>query len=194
MLKKRSKRERILDAAFEIYREAGFTDVRMEDVARKAGVGKGTMYQYFKSKEALLEAAVEGCVIGYVTRLTALLQADSSLEESIRQWTLFHRESSEQSSGMMEIMHSEGFVMSKTLKETLYGQRKLVTGLVSAKVKRLIEMDELPLGTDHELVLAMLFGTLTHYYMPNCHGIAPERMPTEKFVQLMKRALTQLGD
>lgn len=51
-------RERILDAARDIFAELGAA-AGMEDVARRAGVGKGTLYRRFPTKDALLEAVVE---------------------------------------------------------------------------------------------------------------------------------------
>jgi AcrR family transcriptional regulator len=53
-----SKRRRILAAAQEVFAEQGFDAARMEEVARRARVGKGTLYNYYDSKEDLLIQAV----------------------------------------------------------------------------------------------------------------------------------------
>jgi len=50
---RRRKRDRpgeILQAAFEEFAQKGFVAVRMSDIARRAGVTKGTLYLYFGSK------------------------------------------------------------------------------------------------------------------------------------------------
>jgi AcrR family transcriptional regulator len=52
------KRARILSAAQEVFAEQGFDAARMEEVARRARVGKGTLYNYYDSKEDLLIQAV----------------------------------------------------------------------------------------------------------------------------------------
>ena len=49
------RRKAILDAALEIFSSEGFEAARLDDVARKAGVAKGTLYLYFPDKEALFE-------------------------------------------------------------------------------------------------------------------------------------------
>ena len=41
-----------------MFSEKGFERTRMEDVARAAGVGKGTLYEYFDTKESLMEGAI----------------------------------------------------------------------------------------------------------------------------------------
>jgi AcrR family transcriptional regulator len=49
----RRNRERILEGAREVFAECG-VDAQMDDVARRAGVGVGTVYRHFPTKEALL--------------------------------------------------------------------------------------------------------------------------------------------
>ena len=52
------KREAILAAALAEFTARGFAAARMEDVARRAKVGKGTLYLYFKDKQALFQGLV----------------------------------------------------------------------------------------------------------------------------------------
>ncbi len=48
----------ILDAAFEEFTKRGFTATRVEDIAERVGMTKGTVYVYFETKEALFEAMI----------------------------------------------------------------------------------------------------------------------------------------
>ncbi len=52
----------ILDAAFETFAEHGLASARLEDIARRAGVSKGTIYLYFPSKEDLFREVVRHTV------------------------------------------------------------------------------------------------------------------------------------
>lgn len=52
------RRERILDAALQLFREAGYDAVRTEDIAAAADVSVGTLYNYFENKGDLLLALV----------------------------------------------------------------------------------------------------------------------------------------
>src|SRR5690348_3649934 len=47
------RRRKILEAATQLFAETPFADVQVEEIARRAGVGKPTLYRYFASKEAL---------------------------------------------------------------------------------------------------------------------------------------------
>lgn len=53
MTKGIEQKENILDAAFVVFGANGYHDAKMIDIAKKAGVSKGTLYLYFPSKESL---------------------------------------------------------------------------------------------------------------------------------------------
>jgi len=55
----RDKRRQIIDGACRVFLEHGFDAASMGAIAREAGVSKGTLYVYFKSKEDLFEAIIE---------------------------------------------------------------------------------------------------------------------------------------
>jgi AcrR family transcriptional regulator len=80
MLKKRGrprKDERpdeILEAAFVEFADKGFLATRLDDVATRAGVAKGTVYLYYDSKEALFQAAVRSRMLPVVAQVGMLSQ------------------------------------------------------------------------------------------------------------------------
>jgi AcrR family transcriptional regulator len=58
-----SKRRQILDGARQVFMDLGFDGASMNEIARAAGVSKGTLYVYFADKNRLFEAMVEDEVI-----------------------------------------------------------------------------------------------------------------------------------
>ncbi len=60
--RKQARPGEILDAALKVFAEKGFAAARMEDIAGRAGVTKGTIYLYFESKEAVFKALVREAV------------------------------------------------------------------------------------------------------------------------------------
>src|SRR5215813_4650834 len=66
------RQDHILRAALEVFSEHGFAATRLEDVAHRAGVAKGTLYLYFPDKEALFERMLQSVVAPALTRLAAL--------------------------------------------------------------------------------------------------------------------------
>src|SRR5262245_37923422 len=80
----------ILDAALDLFAERGFAATRMDDVAARAGVTKGTVYLYFKTKEELFKALVRAELL---PNLAAVEQAAGTepaadlLERLVHMWT-----------------------------------------------------------------------------------------------------------
>ena len=80
----RRKEERtpeILDAALACFAEKGFAATRMEDIAARAGITKGTIYLYFESKEAVFKALARseiGARLAEVTQRMAGFQGSSA--------------------------------------------------------------------------------------------------------------------
>ena len=52
------RKSQILDAAVKVIAKRGFAEARMDDIVEEAGISKGLVYWYFKSKDAVLEALV----------------------------------------------------------------------------------------------------------------------------------------
>jgi AcrR family transcriptional regulator len=65
----------ILDAALAVFAQKGFAATRLDDVAAKAGITKGTIYLYFDSKQALFEALARQSVGAQIDQVTAQLAA-----------------------------------------------------------------------------------------------------------------------
>jgi AcrR family transcriptional regulator len=75
-LGKAERREAILAAALEEFSARGFAATRLDDVARRAGVAKGTIYLYFRDKESLFQELVRATLSPVVGALEAARTAD----------------------------------------------------------------------------------------------------------------------
>lgn len=67
--------QELLDAALAVFVERGFAAARLDEVARRAGVSKGTVYLYFSGKEDLLKALVESAIVPELENVEALARA-----------------------------------------------------------------------------------------------------------------------
>ena len=65
----------ILDAALKVFAQKGFAAARMDDIAKEAGVTKGTIYLYFENKEAVFKSLVRESVGATIATVTAVAQA-----------------------------------------------------------------------------------------------------------------------
>lgn len=65
------RHQRILRAAVALFSDRGFADTRIEDIAERAGVAKGTVLLHFAGKEALLACVVDAMLQAAIARITA---------------------------------------------------------------------------------------------------------------------------
>jgi AcrR family transcriptional regulator len=63
----------ICAAALDVFSEKGFAAARLDEIARRAGVSKGTLYLYFKDKEDLFRAVVRDAIAPNVVAITSTI-------------------------------------------------------------------------------------------------------------------------
>ena len=83
-LKQQERAARILKAARRAFAASSFDQVLMEDVAREAGVGKGTVYRYFPGKESLYFAVIFEGIAALQGQIRASLSARGDVAGSVR--------------------------------------------------------------------------------------------------------------
>ncbi len=71
--RKNARPAEIVAAALDVFVEHGFAATRLEEVAQRAGVTKGTLYLYFDSKDALFKAVVRETLVPALTRARAVV-------------------------------------------------------------------------------------------------------------------------
>ncbi len=88
------RRRAILDAAFDVFTEEGFAAARLDEIAQRAGVAKGTLYLFSKDKEDLFEQVAIDAVAPVLQRVTLIAeQADLPFGAMLTGLlTLFQRE------------------------------------------------------------------------------------------------------
>ncbi len=64
--RKDARPQELLAAALELFGEKGYASTRLEDVAKRAGVSKGTLYLYFTNKEELFKAVVRENIVSAI--------------------------------------------------------------------------------------------------------------------------------
>jgi AcrR family transcriptional regulator len=72
--RKEARPEEIMAAALELFVERGFAATRLEDVAARAGVSKGTVYLYFANKEDLFKAVVREGLVSPIAEMKGFVE------------------------------------------------------------------------------------------------------------------------
>ena len=77
------RREAIIEAALDEFIARGFTATRLDDVAKRAGVAKGTIYLHFKDKESMFEELIRTALVPLIGRLHAPPPIGESVRDAI---------------------------------------------------------------------------------------------------------------
>ncbi|MEN6474875.1 MAG: TetR/AcrR family transcriptional regulator [Syntrophaceae bacterium] len=83
------KRKKIYQAALKVFSEDGFHQATMNKIATQSGVAKGTVYEYFKSKEELLDQLLEERYEEIVERISAICDRGTNVLEQTREMIEF---------------------------------------------------------------------------------------------------------
>ena len=84
------KRELILDTALDLFVQKGYLDTKIIDIANVAGIGKGTIYEYFSSKEELFTELLQTHVLEpYSGMEEEITSGDVPCSEQLRRYILF---------------------------------------------------------------------------------------------------------
>lgn len=83
--RKEERPQEITDAALAAFAKNGYAATKVDEVARRAGVSKGLLYLYFKTKEDLFKSVVRSFVVPRIDTLSRIIEtSDMSSEEFLR--------------------------------------------------------------------------------------------------------------
>jgi AcrR family transcriptional regulator len=108
---------RLLAAAGEAFTERGADDVSLEEIARRAGVGIGTLYRHFPTRQALLEAVYRDQVDALGARAAGLIQADSpaaALAEWVTALVTFGKAKRSLTTALLEVLDKDSALLSSS--------------------------------------------------------------------------------
>ena len=77
------RRQAIVEAALQEFVARGFTATRLDDIAKRAGVAKGTIYLHFKDKESMFEELIRTAIVPLVGRIISPPPMGASIRDTI---------------------------------------------------------------------------------------------------------------
>lgn len=147
--------QQILDAALAVFDEQGLDGARLDDIARRAGIAKGTIYLYFQNKEELFREVVRHTIVSRLDSARVQLaaapdqSAEQQLREYMREWWDFLRTPATIAVYRLVIgeLHRFPELMAFYLEEAVLPARSLVAGIIARGTARGEFRDADPVGT-----------------------------------------------
>lgn len=141
--RKEDRPAEILAAALKTFTAKGFAATKLDEVAKEAGISKGTLYLYFESKEALFKAVVNEFVLPHIEKAEEQAeQYTGSIQDLLRllleQWR--HNVLETELCGIPKIMISEASnfpeLASFYLENVILRSRRFVINLITLGIEQ----------------------------------------------------------
>jgi TetR/AcrR family transcriptional regulator, cholesterol catabolism regulator len=180
-----SRRSDLLDAAAKLFRERGYHDTSMRDVAGAAGMLAGSIYYHFESKEDMLLAVYE----------TAMRRAAEAVDEAMARETDPWKRLVAACSAHLEAMLSQTDYVQVMIRVLPRDGGKVAARMITlrdgyeAKFKRAIEELDLPANINRGMLRLMLLGALNWsqvWYRP---GRDSPEVIAGHFLDILRRQL-----
>ena len=175
------RRAAIVEAAMDEFVARGFAATRLDDIARRAGVAKGTIYLHFKDKESMFEELIRTALVPLISRLAAPPTITGPVRDAVEGFAeIFIREVATTRRGdIIRLIVSEGprfpaiadFYFREVVSKGLVAMRRLVQLAITRGEIRQKELAQFPQLIVAPAIVAVIWQSLFARHAP-LDGIA----------------------
>ncbi|MGB9792275.1 MAG: TetR/AcrR family transcriptional regulator [Thermacetogeniaceae bacterium] len=165
VLKEKPKGVLILEAAAQVFAEKGFYAATVEEIASRAGVGKGTVYEYFPSKDALFRAMLRAGMQSYLAAVRSRLKSPTSARGALEQIALAHAGFVREKGALARLIADEQIGLSPEGREWLWRMKERKLEAVTKVIARGIEGGEFR-PVDPRLAAEVFLGVIGAICLP----------------------------
>jgi len=176
---RQKRHDEILATAARVFAQAGYQNTDMQAIADAGGVAKGTIYLYFKSKEALFLAAVDKGIRDMQAFIDAHTEGISDpldrIAESIRAYLTFFQAHPEQ----VELLIQERAEFRDRKKSTYFEHREKRREVWHTRVRGLIEAGRfraVPVSRIDDVMCDLVYGTMFTNHFAGRHKPVEEQV------------------
>ena len=152
----------IIKAAIRVFSKHGFDGAKMETIAKETGIGKGTIYEYFESKDQLFEEILKFSVMEYSSGLKKSIDKGETIEIKLLNCSRFNAEFL---NNHMDIVHMA--MQVKMLSKEIRVQHMAVQAVILRHYQEMVKVakakGEFRPDLDVELATYCIIGTLDQF-------------------------------
>ncbi|MTI68249.1 MAG: TetR/AcrR family transcriptional regulator [Firmicutes bacterium] len=163
MPSKEERRKSIIKASLKIFAKSGFHKAKMQDIANEAGIGKGTLYEYFDSKKNLFQEMIKFCINEYKDSLSKALSERESVNEKLETFLVFHSKFLKDHIDMAQSAMVNSSTMSEEMKNFIFKGKHEIFNVVKNIIIEGKKSGELKKDLDEEIATLAIIGTINQY-------------------------------
>jgi len=183
-----NKWETILRSAFTIFTEKGYHSATVSDVAELAKVGKGTVYEYFSSKEDLLRGVIEEGIKYYMIELESSVNDPSQPWENIKTMIRRHADIIRGNENIQQIMFQNFGIMTEQFHQFLFDKRQALVEMIKDVVQKGIEIGQIrPMNA--EIGARLILGSMMSI---QCVNGCLDQASVEELIGIIEKGFLQM--
>lgn len=190
MIAKEEKRIEILNAAIKVFSEAGIEGATIGEIAKEAGIGKGTVYDYFDSKDTLFQEMVRYSGQYFRAELIPVMEQGDTMLEKIQLISQFYAKFLKEhldifSSTMM------GQTLSEAMRTNMVKEMSTIIQGVEDMIRIGIQTNELRTNVNAEIAASCILGGIQSYAMKKIFidGSSPDEIDHEGVAKMLLTGL-----
>ena len=154
----------IVQAAVKIFSKEGFHDAKIDDIAQEAGVAKGTVYQYFSSKQELFQEMIKYSIEKYSQAVKKIVSSNKDIHEKIYTLAINHGKFIKEHIEMGEIVPHQPHILSQEMRLWIMEQKNHIFVVLEEMIETGINKEEIRKDVDKEIAVLSIMGSLFLYY------------------------------
>ena len=170
------RRAAIVEAAMDEFIACGFAATRLDDVAKRAGVAKGTLYLHFKDKESMFEELIRTAIVPLIGRMQAPPPIGGSVRDAVEAFaqTFIQEVASTRRGDIVRLIVAEGprfpsiadFYYREVVSRGLAGMRALIELAVARGEIKQKELARFPQILVAPAIVAVIWQSLFNRHAP----------------------------
>ncbi len=156
------KKEQILEAAIKVFANKGFYNAKVEEIAFEAKVGKGTVYEYFKSKQDLFQEMFKYILSLYFERFVAEISKKCTFKEKIAHLLESHLRFILEHRDMAQIFLSEYPPLDEDFRNWVITKKKQMLNLLEKNIVDGIDKKQIH-DVNPSLISSVVAGVITYF-------------------------------
>ncbi len=163
MASKEERRIEILKASIKVFSKYGFHKSKIQEIAEEAGVGKGTIYEYFDSKKSLFQEMIKYIMDYYIKGIKEIGELDGGFKVKILSYLKYNVNTLTNHMSMFRVIMHESNEISQEMQLWMMAMRIKIYEQMESIVEKAVARGELREDLDIEAATLMLIGTSNQY-------------------------------
>lgn len=189
---KEQKRADIIAAAAKVFRRHGFHKAKIEVIAKEAGIGKGTVYEYFDSKKDLFEQMIKYMAETYLNMAREAMDVAETVKEKLIAFAQHHANFMSEHMDMAEnVIPGPGFLLEE-IKYQMIEMKQPIFLLIDEALELGIETGELRPDLNKRIAIFSILGAISHNYALQVYfeDISPKDVDSKTIIDIVFNGLS----